>query len=179
MDLLQEFMDQALLTSIIGIACFVVGAWLGSQYPDIDRWDFLRLRHRSGVTHSFLLPSLLWLGGSLSGFEWAGWIGAGFAGGVALHLAFDLFPGKWRGFALIDVPNWGRCTRSVSTVWLYANLFLCVFISVSILPTLGPAGVLAYAGTLAALYFHGILAKKEHFAAGPLLTVLTLGGDAL
>ncbi len=179
MDPVLEFIDQVLLTMTIGIACFAIGAWLGSQYPDIDRLAFLRLRHRSGMTHSFLLPSLLWLGWFLSGIEWADWFVAGFSGGVALHLAFDLFPEKWRGFALIDLPKWGRCTRTVSTAWLFANLFLCVFISVSIVPFLGPAGILAYIVSLAALYLYGIMAKKEHFAAGPLLTILTLGGDAL
>jgi hypothetical protein len=174
-----EFDNPELLATIVGIACFAIGAWLGSQFPDIDRFQFFRLRHRSGVTHSFLLPSLLLLGGVLTQVQWADWFTAGFASGVALHLAFDLFPGKWRGFALIDVPKLGRLTRNLSAAWLFASVFMCVIISVSIFPAFGPAGILAYVTVLAALYLHGIVAKKEHFAAGPLLTILTLGGDAL
>ena len=174
-----EFAGLDLLTVAIGFACFALGAWLGTLFPDIDRFRFLRLRHRSAVTHSFLVPALLWAGSALSSVEWAGWFVPGFAAGVALHLAFDLFPGKWRGFALIDVPKLGRCTRSVSTFLLFSNLFVCVILSVSIFPEHGPAGVLAYTATLAALYSYGIWAKKEHFAAGPLMTILTLGGDAL
>lgn len=168
-----------ILKVAIGFACFAIGAWLGILFPDIDRFRFLRLRHRSIVTHSFLLPALLWAGSALTSTSWADWLVTGFAAGVALHLAFDLFPGKWRGFALIDVPKFGRCTRPMSTLLLFTNLFFCVIISVSIFPEHGPAGVLAYTATLAALYLHGILAKKEHFAAGPLMTILTLGGDAL
>ena len=174
-----EFAGLDLLTVAIGFACFALGAWLGTLFPDIDRFRFLRLRHRSIVTHSFLMPALLWAGAALTSVEWAGWFVTGFAAGVALHLAFDLFPGKWRGFALIDVPRLGRCTRSVSTFLLFSNLFVCVIISVSIFPEHGPAGVLAYTAILATLYFYGIWAKKEHFAAGPLMTILTLGGDAL
>jgi hypothetical protein len=174
-----EFDNPELLAKIVGIACFAIGAWLGSQFPDIDRFQFFRLRHRSGVTHSFLLPSLLLLGGLLTQVQWADWFTAGFASGVALHLAFDLFPGKWRGFALIDVPKWGRCTKTVSVIWLFTGLFLCVIISLSIILALGPAGIITYVATLGALYLYGIVAKKEHFAAGPLLTILTLGGDAL
>ena len=67
----------------------------------------------------------------------------------------------------------------MSTFLLFTNLFICVIISVSIFPEYGAAGVLAYTATLVALYLHGIWAKKEHFAAGPLMTILTLGGDAL
>ncbi|MCY4083173.1 MAG: hypothetical protein OXF54_23225 [Caldilineaceae bacterium] len=174
-----EFAGLDLLTVAIGFACFALGAWLGTLFPDIDRFRLFRLRHRSIVTHSFLMPALLWAGLSLASVEWAEWLVTGFAAGVALHLAFDLFPGKWRGFALVDVPKLGRCTRSVSTVLLFSNLFLCVILSVSIFPEHGLAGVLAYTATLAALYSYGIWAKKEHFAAGPLMTILTLGGDAL
>ncbi len=174
-----EIAGPEVLTVAIGFACFAIGAWLGTLFPDIDRFGIFRLRHRSLVTHSFLLPALLWVGRALISAAWADWLVTGFAAGVALHLAFDLFPGKWRGFALIDVPKWGRCTRSVSTILLFSNLFLCVIIAVSIFPEHGPAGVLAYTATLAALYLRGILAKKEHFAAGPLMTILTLGGDAL
>lgn len=174
-----ELANPEALTIAIGIACFAIGAWLGSLFPDIDRFRIFRLRHRSIVTHSFLMPFLLWIGAALTPVEWADWFITGFAAGMALHLAFDLFPGKWRGFALVDVPKLGRRTRNESVIWLFTNLFLCVFISVSIIPALGPAGILAYTATLAALYLYGILAKKEHFAAGPLLTILTLGGDAL
>ena len=174
-----DFAGPDLLTVAIGFACFAFGAWLGTLFPDIDRFSIFRLRHRSIVTHSFLMPALLWAGWAFTSVEWTGWLVTGFAAGVALHLAFDLFPGKWRGFALVDVPKLGRCTRSVSTFLLFSNLFLCVIISVSFFPDHGPAGVLAYTATLAALYTYGVWAKKEHYAAGPLMTILTLGGDAL
>ena len=174
-----DFANPDVLTLATGVAFFAIAAWLGSLFPDIDRIKLFRLRHRSTVTHGFLLPVLVLIAGRATRSEWADWIVAGFAAGVALHLAFDLFPGKWRGFALVDVPKLGRCTRTVSVIWLFANVFLCVGMAVSIFPALDILGFAACVATLAALYLHGVLKKKEHYAAGPLLTLLTLGADAL
>jgi hypothetical protein len=171
--------DPNTLARVVGVICFAVGAWLGSWFPDIDRVAVLRLRHRSTDTHCCAAPALALVAGRVTGSESAHWVAAGFAAGVGLHLAFDLFPGKWRGFALVDVPKFGRCTRTVSVIWLFANVFLCVGMAVSIFPTLDILGFAACVATLAALYLHGVLKKKEHYAAGPLLTLLTLGADAL
>jgi hypothetical protein len=174
-----ELVDQHALALVIGVACFAIGAWLGSWFPDIDRIQLFRLRHRSTVTHGFLMPVLTFFVAGATRIEWADWIVAGIAAGVALHLAFDLFPGKWRGFALVDVPKYGRCTKTVSVVWLFVNVFLCAGMSVSIIPTLGILSFTACVATLAALYLYGVGKKKEHYAAGPLLALLALGADAL
>lgn len=173
------FTNPQLLALAAGIACFAGGAWLGSWFPDIDRHAYFRLRHRSVVTHGFLASSLLWIVATLARWEWFDWLFAGFSAGVALHLAFDLFPEKWRGFALVDVPKLGRQTKDRSIAWLFVSLFLCATVSVSLFPARGLTGFVSYVATLAALYLYGVWVKKEHFAAGPLLALLTLGGDAL
>ena len=98
---------------------------------------------------------------------------------MGLHLAFDLFPGKWRGFALVDVPRLGRCTKTVSVVWLFANLFVSTGMAVWTVPALDTLSFTACVAVLGALYLYGVLKKGEHFAAGPLLTLLSLGADAL
>ena len=126
-----EFDDPNALARVVGVICFAAGGWLGSWFPDIDRIAVLRLRHRSTVTHACAAPVLAIVAARASGNEWAGWVTAGFAAGVGLHLAFDLFPGKWRGFALVDVPKLGRCTKTVSVVWLFANVFVCTGLAVS------------------------------------------------
>lgn len=174
-----EFDDPNALARVVGVICFAAGGWLGSWFPDIDRIAVLRLRHRSTVTHACAAPVLAIVAARASGNEWAGWVTAGFAAGVGLHLAFDLFPGKWRGFALVDVPKLGRCTKTVSVVWLFANVFVCTGLAVSTLPALDTPSFAACAAVVAALYLYGVVKKKEHFAAGPLLTLLSLGVDAL
>ena len=171
--------DPNTLSRVVGVICFAVGAWLGSWFPDIDRIAVLRLRHRSTVTHCCAAPALALVAGRVSGSEWAHWVAAGFAAGVGLHLAFDLFPGKWRGFALVDVPRLGRCTKTVSVVWLFANLFVSTGMAVWTVPALDTLSFTACVAALGALYLYGVLKKSEHFAAGPLLTLLSLGADAL
>ncbi len=171
--------DPNTLARVVGVICFAVGAWLGSWFPDIDRIAVLRLRHRSTVTHGCAAPALTFVAARATGSEWAGWVAAGFAAGVGLHLAFDLFPGKWRGFALVDVPRLGRCTKAVSVVWLFANVFMCTGLAVWTVPAPNIVSFTACLAVVGALYLYGVLKKREHFAAGPLLTLLSLGADAL
>ena len=179
MNEVLEFADPNTLAQLVGGVFFAVGAWLGSWFPDIDRIAVLRLRHRSTVTHGCALPALAIVAGGFAGNEWAGWAAAGFAAGVGLHLAFDMFPGKWRGFALVDVPRLGRCTKTVSVAWLFVNVFACSGLAVWTVPALDTHSFIACVAVLGALYLYGVFKKSEHFAAGPLLTLLSLGADAL
>ncbi|MCY4116272.1 MAG: hypothetical protein OXF55_05175 [Caldilineaceae bacterium] len=179
MNAVLEFADPNTLAQVVNVVCFAVGAWLGSWFPDIDRIAVLRLRHRSTVTHGCAAPALAIVAGHVAANEWAGWVAAGFAVGVGLHLAFDLFPGKWRGFALVDVPRLGRCTKTVSVAWLFANVFVCAGLAVWTVPALDTFSFVACVAVLGVLYFYGVFKKSEHFAAGPLLTLLSLGADAL
>lgn len=188
-----EFADPDALALAIHVACFAVGAWLGSWFPDIDLNMKPFLLHRSIVTHGFLIPTLLLLGTGVTRPEWADWLIAGFSAGVALHLAFDLFPKKFKGMALIRVPKIAlkdNCIcfenplllsrsnpKMASVLWLFVSVFLCLSISLFITLARGPAGVVAGLATLVALYLYGVVVKKEPVAR-PLLTLFTLGGVA-
>ncbi len=175
---MPDFANQDVLALAIGVACFAIGGWLGSWFPDIDLKMKAVLPHRSVVTHGFLIPALLLIGTVLTGLEWAKLFVAGFSAGVALHLAFDLFPQNWKGLALIYVPKIGFWSTTLSVGWLFASVFLCVLMSVSLGRVLGGISIVACVATLAALYVYGVWKKKEHYAAGFLLTLLALGSDA-
>ena len=162
------------LALAVAVACFAVGAWLGSWFPDVDL-KIRFLRHRSIVTHGFILPALMLLAVGAARNERMDWFIAGFATGVAAHLAFDLFPESWRGYAMISAPIFGSLSRRASKAWIALSAFVCL--SASMLLADGMPGAIACAVALAALYAHGVAAKKES-AVGPFITLAILGPGA-
>ena len=109
-----------LLTQLLAL---VIGLIIGFQLPDLDqRLPFLV--HRSIITHGLLIPlGLFWL-------VWAdrSWRGAGIAGlalATAVHLAFDLFPVAWLGYALITLPFVGSIGAAFSMLWLALSIIVC------------------------------------------------------
>lgn len=109
---------------LLAIVALIVGTLIGLQLPDADRVFTLFLVHRSVLTHSFLLPLGLYL--IARGREhWLmlGSIGASFA--VAVHLAFDLFPRRWVGFAQLYAPLFGRVDTSLSVLWIAVSIVVC------------------------------------------------------
>ena len=174
LDLLD--FDADLLSAAILLSCFATGAWMGSWFPDIDqRIGFLR--HRSIVTHGIALPALLLVGVGVARLERVDWFIAGFAAGVAVHLAFDLFPESWRGYALITVPIAGAMSKNVSRVWLALSVVACLSVAVILADGHGRVGLVAYAVALWLLYGYGVVVQKEP-AIGPLLTLIVLGSAA-
>lgn len=89
--------------------------YAGTKVPDSDQWLPL-LDHRSAVTHSLLLPLLLFPHWPLV----AGLI----AGGVTIHLAADLLSRKWVGYALIKVPILGTLDATSSRLFIAANVLV-------------------------------------------------------
>ncbi len=171
---MPDFVSSDSYALAIVIGCFVVGAWLGSWFPDVDQ-KIGFLRHRSIATHGFLMPALLLGGLGAARLERVDWFVAGFAAGVAVHLAFDLFPGSWRGYALISVPLLGGLSKRASIAWLVASVFLCM--SASVILARGEHGLTVYGVTIVALYVYGVVKQRER-VAGPLLTLLALGTAA-
>lgn len=99
---------------------FLGGLMAGIRWPD---WDFgiPGLTHRSGVTHSFLLPLVVyWLALPATA--------AGLALGIALHLSSDIQPRAWTGGALVKLPYIGSIGSKLSPVWLFANMVGCLAI---------------------------------------------------
>ncbi|NJO82177.1 MAG: hypothetical protein HC828_04790 [Blastochloris sp.] len=118
-----------LLAVIIALA---IGTLIGLQFPDSDRVFSLLLVHRSIVTHGFILP----LGLMLLVQDRARWLRMGAAGlilAVAVHLAFDLFPRQWYGYALITVPFFGRLDSTVSVLWIALSIAVCGVLALRLL----------------------------------------------
>lgn len=85
--------------------------YIGLRFPDID-FKIKGLRHRSIVTHSFLLPlvlfilhksemlTLIWM----KTYDITGSVITGLCFGMTVHFLYDLFPKRFVGSALIQLP---------------------------------------------------------------------------
>ena len=171
---LADLLRSDTLALAVALACFGAGAWLGGWFPDIDL-KIRYLRHRSILTHGFIMPALMLLVVGAARNERVDWFIAGFATGVAAHLAFDLFPESWRGYAMISAPIFGSLSRRASKAWIALSAFACLSTSLLLAP--GVAGAVACAVALAALYIHGVTAQKES-AVGPFIILVILGSGA-
>ena len=172
--LADALLNPDALALAVAIACFGAGAWLGSWFPDIDL-KIRFLRHRSILTHGFIMPALMLLVVGAARNERVEWFIAGFSAGVAVHLAFDLFPESWRGYALISAPIFGGMSRRASKAWITLSAFACLSASLLLAP--GAAGAASCAAALAALYIHGVTAQKES-AVGPFIVLTILGSGS-
>ena len=117
------------LTTATVLALFGLGTYLGNATPDLDQRTDLLL-HRSILTHGLLAPLLvsnLFGGCSARSLQW---FAAGFALGVAIHLAADLFPKAWTGFALISLPLYGWLPAPASITWLVCSVVACLGLAV-------------------------------------------------
>lgn len=91
----------------------LLAAWAATTLPDIDM--ALGLGHRSGLTHSILIPAAA----CVRRRWWA--IAAGLSLGIGLHLSADLFPNAMRGFATVKLPGFGSIGATQSYVWFAIN----------------------------------------------------------
>ena len=101
----------------LGLLALIAGLAIGDWFPDIDQKTGLLL-HRSIVTHGPLVPLIVFAAASGSRSVQIRWFALGLTLGVAIHLAFDLFPSSWSGFALISVPSYGWTASWFSWTWI-------------------------------------------------------------
>ena len=142
--------------------------------PDIDQQMLRLLHHRSILTHSILLPLLLfWFGRSLGPAA-----AAGAFLGVAVHLAADLLSPS-RGFGRIWLPEPFQVSLgSWSRLWIGANAGAAAWLSVAILPVgEGWRLLAAVAGTGAAMGY-GLGHERSWPAAVVALLVVAAGQGA-
>ena len=134
---------------LIGLAALLLGLFVGERFPDVDQRTDLLL-YRSILTHGLLLSLILCAVASKIGWTPLRWLSMGVALGVAVHLAFDLFPRAWTGFALVSIPVYGWLPASVSWAWIALSMVACVYMAGKLTRNIGEAGVfiLAIAGVL-------------------------------
>ena len=113
---------MAMLWQPISIVVLAVAVYIGLEFPDIDQhFDFLL--HRSIITHGPLLP-LVAFAFALGDNPVQRRLGTGIAVGFAVHMAFDLFPRGWQGYALISLPLYGWTHPVFSWIWISATMLI-------------------------------------------------------
>ena len=129
---------------LVSLIVLLLGLAAGERFPDIDQRTHLLL-HRSILTHGLVLPLLLFAVVSRTQWMPLRWLSMGACLGVAVHLAFDLFPRAWTGFALVSLPVYGWLPAPVSWVWIAVSMFACVYLAVKLARNIGEAFVFVLA----------------------------------
>ena len=138
---------------VLGLMALFIGCAAGVWFPDVDQRIEL-LEHRSILTHGPLLPIVLFALASERKSIPLRWLAMGVCIGVAVHLAFDLFPAGWTGYALISVLAWGRMSALFSIIWIGVGVAACMYMGAKLgrgcleaaLFVLGVIGVFGNAG---------------------------------
>ncbi len=132
-----------LLWQPLSILALAIAAYIGLNLPDIDQHVGFLL-HRSIVSHGPLFP--------LAAFTLAQIdhplprrFGMGMGLGYAVHLAFDLFPQSWQGYALISIPGYGWIPGVASWIWIAVTMLMSMFLAVKLARHLGDTLILLLA----------------------------------
>ena len=110
------------------------GYFIGLFFPDTDQGMQSLLGHRSIITHSILLPYLLYSyfkkNNNLTPLKTIFIVGIYL--GIGLHLSADLHPKAFRGFALIKLP-FNISIGDLSPIWIGINAGVALFFSSALL----------------------------------------------
>ena len=148
------------------IAVLVAGALAGLELPDKDQGiDFLL--HRSIVTHGPLIPLGLYWASKDARFSWLRLSAMYVCLGFLVHMAFDLFPAGWSGFALISIPGYGWIPAWTSVVWLAGTCLLSAYLAARLARGLEDATLFA----VGAVAIFVAEAPGESAVVGPLIVV--------
>ena len=128
------------MTYLSATVVLVLGLLLGEWFPDIDQRTTLLL-HRSSLTHGPLLPLTVFGLVGRARIASPRWFSLGISLGVTAHLAFDLFPKAWYGYALVSVPIFGWLPAPVSWVWIGGSMLLCSYLAGRVVRSPGEAAV--------------------------------------
>ena len=156
------------------VALLAVATAVFLPAPDVDQLALRLLHHRSILTHSILLPLLLWWLARDLGPAAA----AGAFLGVAIHLSADLLS-PMRGYGAIWLPEpfqvgLGRW----SALWLLANALLASVLAVAVLPDGGQWRLLAALVGGGAALAYGLLNERSVLAALVCLLAVAAGQGA-
>ena len=107
-----------------------LGYFVGLFFPDIDQGFQLLLGHRSIITHSILLPYLLYFyfnkKNNLTPLKTI--LIVGIYLGIGLHLSADLHPKAFKGYALIKLP-FNIDIGGLSPIWIGANAGVAFYLA--------------------------------------------------
>ena len=151
---------------VVGLVLLGVGLLIGERLPDTDQSIGL-LRHRSIVTHSPLIPLLLFLVAKNSDTIPLRWFLLGVSLGFAVHLGFDLFPRGWQGYALISVPFYGSTPPWFSIAWIAGSLLSCAYLAARL--TRGYLEAVLYLASLAGVFIYAN--EGEHKLIQPAIAI--------
>ena len=137
---------------LVALVALVLGLAVGERFPDIDQRTELLL-HRSILTHGLLAPLMLYVIVQRVDSLPVRWLAMGVCLGVAVHLAFDLFPKGWQGYALVSLPVYGWLPALVSIGWIAVSGTVCLYLGArlargsleAVVFLVGLVGVFAYA----------------------------------
>ena len=162
------------MTFFLILPALLLGLFLGEKYPDIDqKLEFLQ--HRSILTHGLLAPTALYLFAAKTQSAPFRWAVIGASLGIAAHLAFDLFPRGWSGYALVSIPLYGWIPAPLSWAWIAGSSLTCSYLAAKLVhgcweESLWTAAVIA-AFTYAA---QGEASLWKPIAAGAAMAVIAI-----
>lgn len=118
--------------------------YIGLKYPDVDL-KIKGLGHRSIVTHSFFLTTilmylhktnLLWLVYNAK-YDITRFMITGLSLGIAIHILYDLRPKAYKGTALIKFPYMNRgLSVNQSIAFMFLTVGVCLFTVIFYVKTL-------------------------------------------
>ena len=168
-----------LLVTLVTPVFVVLGLHYGISMPDIDQRTNL-LIHRSIITHSPLIPFILFGLVSTVGYRLYRRFVIGLCVAFAVHHAFDLFPKEWTGYALIRIPFLVGTTPALfSWIWIAFSMCACAYLAARLVQ--GLMDILCY--LLGFIYIFIVTVPKEHAWFGPIValtvTIIVLGPTML
>lgn len=159
---------------------FVIGGFIGMKFADFDhafRWSPL-IVHRSLLTHGLLVPLLLYRTIGKNQDPASRLLVMGFCLTTAVHLAFDLFPVLWRGYAYVFVPFYGRIGTLPSVLWLLAGVLVSLCLAFKLPRNTGDL-MLCLAGLIVGYGITASAAPRTSFFALVVLVSATVAALAL
>ena len=138
-----------LLWQPLSLVALGIAAYIGLKLPDVDQHVGFLL-HRSIITHGPLFPLAAFIIAQVDN-PLPRRFGMGIGMGYAVHMAFDLFPQSWQGYALISIPGYGWIPWILSWIWIALTIVLSMALAIKLVRHLGDALILLLA--VAAVFF--------------------------
>ena len=139
---------MSLILQPLSLVALGIAAYIGLKLPDVDQQVGFLL-HRSIITHGPLFPLAAFILAQVDN-PLPRRFGTGVGLGYAVHMAFDLFPKSWQGYALISIPGYGWIPSVASWIWIAVTMLLCMALAIKLVRHWGDGLILLLA--LAAVF---------------------------